>query len=125
MYSPNDGDLREHFRAWRDEVERMAPPFRRPLRRARRPRRAPIGVAAAVLAMVVIGTVWMVSRRDTSSPPNLVALDATWWVAPTDFLLMTPGIDLLRSVPNIGVGLSAPDEPAPLTTDTAVPNQRT
>lgn len=121
----DDGDLRERFRILRDHVERAAPSFQRPAHRPSRLRKAPTWAAAAVLATLVIVAVWVAVRSDSPSTQSLVALDATWWVAPTDFLLTTPGADLLRSVPSIGVEVSAPEDPVPLVTDTAERTERT
>jgi hypothetical protein len=83
-----------------------------------------VWVAAAALAALVIGTVWIATRDGTASPQTLVALDATWWVAPTDFLLTTPGADLLRSVPTLGVVESAPENTSPQIIDTGERTER-
>lgn len=120
----NDNDLRDRFRVLRSEVERTAPPYRRPADRPARVRLAPVWVAAAALATLVAGAVWIATRDGTPSPQSLVSLDATWWAGPTDFLLVTPGIELLRSVPTLGAIEGAADDASQEVNDTAERTER-
>lgn len=55
------------------------------------------GFAAVILALFVIGTFASFVRVTTRD-----AVTLTSWKAPTDFLLETPQIEMLRSVPRFG-----------------------
>jgi hypothetical protein len=55
--------------------------------------------AAVVMAAIMFTRV----VRDDYNPEFGLASAATTWVAPTDFLLDTPGRDLLRSLPEIDI----------------------
>ena len=83
--------MRELFHRLRDEDLRHVPSFRvvRPIRTWR-----PL-LAAAVLIVVILGVVAVGHRR----PP--VAESIVTWKAPTDFLLRTPGSEILSAVPRI------------------------
>lgn len=118
-HDESDSDLRLRFRVLRSDVERTAPPYRRPADRPARVRLAPFWIAAAALAALVIGTVWIATRDGAPSPQSLVSLDATWWAGPTDFLLATPGIELLRSLPTLGAIEGAADDAFREVNDTA------
>ena len=120
----NDNDLRDRFRILRSDVERTTPPYRRPADRPARVRLAPVWVTVAALATLVAGAVWIATRDGAPSPQTLVALDATWWAGPTDFLLATPGIELLRSVPTIGAIEGAADDASQAINDTAERTER-
>jgi hypothetical protein len=95
----DDGDLREAFAVLRREDAKATPAFEAVRARLRAgPRRLALGglLAAASVAAVVLGVV--VRRADP--PPPTVSLGQ--WVAPTDFLLDTPGREILQTVPRIG-----------------------
>jgi hypothetical protein len=102
MTDDSDRDLHAAFQTLRRATE--APAFRGTLdglarRRARaaRLRRRVVGVgfaAAAAAALVIFGLVRPQGRRAV-----LVDLAAAQWEAPTDFLLRTPGAELLRTIP--------------------------
>lgn len=98
---PDDGDLRRRFDALRDEEARAAPQFGLPAARPVRLRLAPAGLAAAAIVVVAAG-VWLAVRPSESDwgAPGL-DLGTTGWVSPTDFLLETPGLDLLRTIPAV------------------------
>ena len=83
--------MRDLFHRLRDEDLRHVPSFRvvRPIRTWR-----PL-LAAAVLIVVILGVVAVGHRR----PP--VAESIVTWKAPTDFLLRTPGSEILSAVPRI------------------------
>lgn len=98
-----DADLRRAFAALRREEAKATPTFEAVRTRVRSgPRRlAPLGgllaaasVAAAILAIVV---------RRPDPPPPMVSMEQ--WIAPTDFLLDTPGREMLQTVPRIGLDL--------------------
>jgi hypothetical protein len=101
MTDDTDRDLHEVFQVLRRATE--APAFRGTVaslarRRARvaRLRRSVVGVAvaAAAAALVIFGLIRPQGRRAV-----LVDLAAAHWEAPTDFLLRTPGAELLRTIP--------------------------
>jgi hypothetical protein len=104
------------LRALGRHAERTAPPFDRMWRTAQaqvdapRPRPFPLqpgfavaGIAALVaIVMTIFGGVW----RDRETRVDIVQ-----WRSPTAFLLDTPGIEWLRSVPRIAdsaIGGTAP-----------------
>jgi hypothetical protein len=96
---PDREAMHRLFAELRDADRRASPSFEAVLRRPR----SPIASSAAlssmmVLAAVVVIAAVVVARRSHSVPagPTLSA-----WQAPTDVLLSTPGIEVLRSVPSI------------------------
>lgn len=102
--------FRELFDSARRRDEASAPRFQQVLRRERPTERAvriPLAarVAAIAIALALIGLL-AVSRRvagPTVVPPVTgELLSSARWSGPTDFLLATPGGDLLRSTPRIG-----------------------
>ena len=104
----NDTDLRGRFAALREEEARGRPQFVVPVER-RLPRRlAPAWIAVPVVAAVA--ALWLVGR-DGGDPeaPYEIDLSSTAWVAPTDFLLGTPGSELLAALPTIGDTPPVPD----------------
>jgi len=118
-----DEDLRRAFQELRSVDERRARGFQSLLRRSpgmRAPRGLRLGAApialGAIAAVLVAGFVLLNLRHGTphshvQSPPDLLT-----WKAPTDFLLETPGSELLRSVPQL-----IPTEPAPRTGPSTAP----
>ncbi len=99
-----DGDdaLRDRFAALRREEERQAPEFASLWPgRARAPRGKTRWLVAAVCALIVVAAVlWL--RSAGRKPADVSVVSLTEWKAPTDFLLETPGRELLRTVPEIG-----------------------
>jgi hypothetical protein len=88
-------DLRDLFHRLRDEEH--APPFRSAAARpplSKRRLRAALRYAVVII-VVVLGIVAFHHRR----PP--VTESIVTWKAPTDFLLRTPGSELLSTVPQI------------------------
>lgn len=98
--SDDDRDLRERFARLKDEERADVPAFRVP-REAPRWTWSPRVVIAAAIILIVL-----VLARPDRAPTNLsiqvVDLRAATWRSPTDFLLVTPGSELLRSVPAVG-----------------------
>ena len=102
-----DDDLREAFAALRREDAARTPTFDALLAgaagEARRGPRHPLwsvgglAVAAAVLVAVIVG---VRVRRPAPMPSPMVSLEQ--WTAPTAFLLRTPGLEILETVPRIG-----------------------
>lgn len=107
MTTPPDDEtgLREAFAALRREDAATAPPFARVLagrvvhRRFLAPLLGRLVAAASLAAAVVVA----VAVRRPAPPPAALSIEP--WTAPTDFLLQTPGLELLETVPRIG----APD----------------
>jgi|GEM_PF-478720 len=99
---PGDEQLRRRFAGLRQEDERRAPPFADLWRsRQRKPERRIRGVfATGAAAIVFAGLFWLWAVRPRPVTPMVASI--TSWKAPTDFLLETPGRDLLRTVPEIG-----------------------
>ena len=82
------------------------PSFERMWRAARRSEPVhssplPWFLACASLAAAMGLAVWLVGRL---GPPPAQLPAGTRWVGPTDFLLETPGLVTLRTVPEIGSG---------------------
>lgn len=110
MSALDDRDLRDRFAELRAEVGDSAEPFHaaraRALQRSRIPHRRRMLVALACAAAAVV----LIVRGDTSrtgsrNAPVLDLGDARWR-APTDFLLATPGSELLSDVPRFGAPAS-------------------
>ncbi|HEY2292680.1 MAG TPA: hypothetical protein VGM86_18420 [Thermoanaerobaculia bacterium] len=99
MTPEDDRALAAAFADLRREEERRTPPFDEVVRRGRtRPARAtgllgarPLWLAAA-FALAALG-VWLGVRTREPRPPAVPPLAE--WHSPTDFLLATPGRDLL------------------------------
>jgi hypothetical protein len=100
--SDSDDMLRRRFAVLRREEEEHAPAFGRLWRgRPHARRRQTRWIAAAASALIVLlALLWIrsVQRR----PDDKTVASITEWKAPTDFLLETPGRELLRTVPEIG-----------------------
>ena len=84
-------DLQSLFHRLRDEELARVPPFRA----ARRPRVWRLVFVPAALVVIVLGIAVFHHR------PAPVTESIVTWKAPTDFLLRTPGSELLTSVPRI------------------------
>lgn len=122
----DDATLRAEFVELHRAEEAGAPSFSRLLARRElepsvtarvsrlRPRTAPqsgglrvplprLVAAAAVVAAAGIG-VWLGRTSGETQPPVPHGREAVWlstWESPTDFLLDTPGVELLRTTPDI------------------------
>ena len=97
----NDNSLRTAFAELRrDEAERV-PPFRAPLiptspsGEVAAKRRVRGYAFAAIVLLIAIG-VAITPHHTRQQQPSLSA-----WRAPTDFLLQTPGRELVQSVPDL------------------------
>jgi hypothetical protein len=99
-------ELRERFARLRHEEGGAAPEFgallRRPVgeppRRATGPRLIRLVLAAAAIAVIAVG----LSRIRRPDPGYAIDLSSTSWHGPTDFLLVFPDDESLRSVPRLG-----------------------
>jgi hypothetical protein len=114
-HEDDDSDLRQAFAALRREDADQASPFRAMLaggagRRGRRFTPAPGRlVAAAALVAALVG-VWAMRGPAPATPP-MASMER--WTAPTDFLLRTPGREVLETVPRLvyGPSLAVPSSP--------------
>ncbi len=111
-------ELRRRFGTLRAEVDRTTPAFRPPLRPVKRRGMAVWITATAALVVAVVGR--LVFFSDERSRAYAIDLVGAYWTAPTDFLLDTPGLELLAEVPEIDINgfLPAPPSPNPETIDT-------
>jgi hypothetical protein len=133
----DDNDLRRRFAALRRAEAPHAPDFERLLSRpvAPRPPRAAARAGLAALAAVLVAALGLTLYRSAPRPvvppaarepapaaaPTPADLPSlARWRAPTDFLLATPGRELLYTLPRIGVATPAvtdssrsPDPTAP------------
>jgi hypothetical protein len=112
----DDSDLRKLFQEAREADEASAADFHTIRRRAaegqatsRRLRWGLIALPAAAALAVGLGLLVAGRGSDTPSPeavPSEVsALTLDEWTAPTDFLLETPGRELLGQFPPIGASI--------------------
>ena len=108
MTDERDREIREMFARLKAEERRDVPSFQEVRARATRrhqPRSTRLTVLATVAAAIAFFVIGTLVRQD---PPHadvallVVNLGATTWSAPTDFLLSTPGSDLMRMVPAVG-----------------------
>ena len=122
MADDEDRELRRWFAAQRREDLEAAPPFRRvwAAARAKRPPRTRARLAVAAVALALLSLLWL--RPDTRPAPEPgMSGSIAQWRSPTDFLLATPGWELLSTVPALGdpgiLGLGLPvPPPKPSTT---------
>jgi len=120
--SGDDRDLKEYFAAVRREEEARVPAWRAP-RSARQGGRLKLAgrLAAAVagLATTIAAVVWLlpgvhVAREGADRAREQAGVSITSWKPATDFLLETPGRELLQSVPAIGDGSGVAIAPGPV-----------
>jgi hypothetical protein len=100
--SLQDTALRKRFAGLRQEEQQHTPAFA-PLwsGRARAPHRKALWyVATACVLIVVVAILLLLSERPSRNEVSMVEI--TEWKAPTDFLLETPGREILQTVPEIG-----------------------
>lgn len=102
-HDDHDADLREYFAALRREERRAAPPFHVPawVRRSRPRRTLPVAASAVLVGGAAALLLWVGARGRPTESTLSGSLTAAAWISPTDFLLETPGRDLLRVVPDV------------------------
>jgi len=105
MTERNDSELSDRFRALRREDAAATPPFDATLaaaraRRAARPRHRTGWLAAAAVVVAGVAVALLLTRPDRQA--GTIGLATVRWEGPTDFLLVLPGDDLLRTVPHLG-----------------------
>lgn len=100
--SDPDDMLRRRFAVLRREEEQHAPAFAdlwKPRAGARRRKLRWLAATACAL-IALLAFLWI--RSAQRRPEEIAVASITDWKAPTDFLLETPGRELLRTVPEIG-----------------------
>ena len=96
-----DEDLRARFQELRDEERRFAPRFGVP-QRLRFGLRRLLATAAAMILLALLVVISMRSRRTTFSASDRAAVQTiAAWHPPTEFLLRTPGSEILLTTPVI------------------------
>jgi hypothetical protein len=107
----DDHDLHEYFAAVRREEVALAPPI--PILsltacgHGRRQLPGKLAVGATCLATVIAAAVWLlpglrVAHEGSNPVRGQTDASITSWKPATDFLLDTPGRELLEGVPDIG-----------------------
>jgi len=112
MTTDDDRDLRERFAALRREEEAGAPAIEGLVARARaRTRGEALRIRRPVLVLATAAAVLLViALLDLHKPPRPFPVPSiTEWRSPTDFLLQTPGREVLESLPRFGEGLIPPE----------------
>jgi hypothetical protein len=106
----DDRDLRALFARLREEDRARVPSFRAP-QPGQAPKWGSVGRVAAAAAVILIALMlaWP-NRRPPAVMRPVVDLSVVAWQSPTDFLLITPGSELLRTVPAVG----SPDDWTPI-----------
>lgn len=102
----DDPELERRFARLREEEAAGAPGFGALLRRPApavsrsRPGRGLVWLAVAALLVIIVG---IATRRPGRVPEReLLAMASPDWRGPTDFLLVLPDNQALRSVPRLG-----------------------
>ncbi len=93
----NDHRLRHAFDELRRHESAHAPQFDH-LWRSRPARRTMVPAVSAAFALLILITATFVALRHAQRSP---APPISTWRAPTDFLLNTPGRELIHSVPDL------------------------
>lgn len=99
----DDRELRELFARLRQEDRARTPSFRAmdarmTPRRMWSPQRVVVAAAIILIAILLAPP----DRTPGNLSRQVVDLGAATWRSPTDFLLTTPGSELLRTVPAVG-----------------------
>lgn len=102
MSSPDERELKVLFETLRNEEMQHTPRYS-PTRSPGHGRtiRVRLRLAIAGVLMLSIAALLIVSLP-SDSPPATAAIPIAEWKAPTDFLLLTPGHDLMQSAPRFG-----------------------
>lgn len=96
----DDRYLRERFDSMRSAEAARGPTFERVLEAARSPRFQPrLSLAHVAVAAAVVVALGLAITRSLESPVPRAGEMLAEWTAPTDFLLRTPGSELLSSAP--------------------------
>ena len=97
-----DSDLRERFAQLRAEDQRVVPPFDPAMRVRKRPLVRRVAAATAALLLFLVIAIAIRSRPTRFSDADHATVHrVAAWQSPTDFLLRTPGKELLTTTPQI------------------------
>jgi hypothetical protein len=114
---PTDADLRERFARLRMELADRMPGFAAIGQRPRPPQgvRFPFPLLAGAGAAAALAAFLLLRPSTPVAPPPARAVPPSLgeWRAPTDFLLQTPGRDLLSRLPTLGQDLPRLEPPSP------------
>jgi hypothetical protein len=98
----HDSALHTLFARMRQEEQQHIPVFASLWGgRTRAPRGKVLWFVVASCALLAVATVFL-QRLERPKPEEVSMSSITQWKAPTDFLLETPGREMLRTVPEIG-----------------------
>ena len=99
----NDQDLRDRFAALRGENQSCAGEFHSFVRASRPiPGRVRAWLAVPVVLAVILAVLAISGRYLDRHHPANPQVSIAEWKSPTDFLLQTPGMEVLLTVPKIG-----------------------
>jgi hypothetical protein len=100
--SADDGVLRNRFAKLRQEEQQHIPAFASPWGgRMHAPRGKALWFVAATCLLIAVAAIFLL-RLEQPKREEASMASITEWQAPTDFLLETPGREMLRTVPEIG-----------------------
>ena len=99
MSQRGDREWRTLFATLRDEERVAAPPFRMPTAAPSHITRLQVAGGTAILAIAAGALMIVTAESGIPDRVGPIDMDTTGWESPTDFLLDTPGVDLIRSVP--------------------------
>ena len=98
----HDSALHNLFARMRQEEQQHIPVFASLWgRRTRAPRGKALWFVAATCLLIAVAAIFLL-RFERPKREQVSMASITEWKAPTDFLLETPGREMLRSVPEIG-----------------------
>ncbi len=100
----DDRDLRERFLAARAEDERAAPSFAALLASAAARGGSRSRISRLVLAALAAALLLVLLPQPGRRPRPELEPSITEWRSPTDFLLRTPGREVLGAIPRFGGG---------------------
>ena len=117
MTIPDDSELRRRFAQLRESDRERTPGFAQTCSATRARRRGPTAfrvwpLAAGLVTAAALAAVWLTPTR---TPPAPLAPAIADWRAPTDFLLRTPGGDVLGAMPVLGASVLDTMMPLPFT----------
>lgn len=109
-HEPGEQELREIFAVLRREEHSRTPPFRATVatrtESARWRRSVWIPLAASLCAVAILAMLpWPRPRPTPRQGPTAPVASITQWRPPTEFLLETPGREMLHSIPEFGAGI--------------------
>lgn len=101
MNSPEESRLRKHFANLREEDQSAAPTFGHTAAAAAAVPSGSSWLRIALAAMPVLAIAVMLVLR-THRSTDVAPYNLAGWSSPTEFLLETPGIQILNQTPRLG-----------------------